>query len=178
MSALISWALTKGLPYILVGLLAATGAAVTTHKLDLGTINGLKLAQANAVIAAENKARAQQQAYDAIAVTQAKQEATDQAARADQAASQLHEVEFHVSTKVVASNCVPFGLVRVLDAAASGRIVNALSLPAGKSDDACAPLTWDALARSVVGNYYTARANEGQLNHLVDTLRQMAAAKK
>lgn len=124
-----------------------------------------------------NAAIGQKQAWDTISTAAGQKQAAEQQANAAQLRDQLSEVSGHVIVKTVASGCVPYGLVRVLDAAASGRGAALLSLPAGKSDDACAPVTWAAVARSVVDNYYTARANIDQLNGLIGAINDMARVK-
>lgn len=70
------------------------------------------------------------------------------------------------------SHCITYGLVRVLDAAASGADPADLELPAGQSDDACAPVTNSALAASVAENYGIARQNAQQLDALIDDTRE------
>lgn len=77
------------------------------------------------------------------------------------------EVPIYVTPAQDARGCVTYGLVRVLDAAVTGRDPADLKLPAGKSDDACAPVAASDLARSVAGNYGTARQNAEQLDALI-----------
>lgn len=74
------------------------------------------------------------------------------------------------------STCVPFGLVRVLDAAALGLHPSALALPAGKSDADCTTIDYVALATNVIGNYGAARANAEQLNALIGSVRAVQEA--
>lgn len=69
--------------------------------------------------------------------------------------------------------CIPYGLVRVLDAAITGRDPASLDLPAGQSDDACSPLTTSALARGIIdGVVLPARQNAQQLDDLQADIRE------
>lgn len=148
------------------------GGITLDHKIMAGKYNALVAAQANALVKAQAEAAAHQRTFDNIALTAAQKERDEQAQRASGVERQLSEVGNHIFLDVIAPACVPLGFLRVLDAAAHGRSASSLSLPTGKSDGACAPVTWDAVARSVVGNYSTARANAGQLNGLIDFYRQ------
>lgn len=156
---------------------AFVGGITLEHKIAAGRYNALVAAQATALAKATAEAAAHQRTFDNIALTSAQKERDEQASRATVAEHQLADVGSHVSLNVIAPACVPFGFVRVLDAAAHGRGAGSLSLPAGKSDGACAPVTWDAVARSIVGNYYTDHANQGQLNGLIDFYRQTQKAR-
>lgn len=144
--------------------LVGSGAYVE-HQVDEGTIQSMKVAEATAAQQAEAKALAQQQAYTSIANAAAQKQTADQQEISNGIQTSLAAVAPVVKT--VATNCVPYGLVRVLDAAASGRNPADLSYPTGQSDNACAPTSWAAVGRSVVANYYTARANADQLTGLV-----------
>jgi hypothetical protein len=155
----------------LLVLLAVVGGLVGAgaygqHRLDEDSLDKLKASYATAEEAAVAKAAATQKQVDQISLNAAATETAAQTALT----THLSQEPVYV-IKTVASNCVPYGLVRVLDAAASGRITASLTLPAGKSDDACAPVTWAALERSVVANYYTGLANAEQLNRLVGVLQ-------
>ena len=66
----------------------------------------------------------------------------------------------------------------VLDAASLGADPDALSLPAGQSDGACAPVAADVLAANVAANYGAARSNAEQLNALEAWIRAEADASK
>lgn len=156
---------------------AFTGGCVITAKVEKGKYETLVAAQATAQAKAEADAAAHQRTFDNIALTAAQKERDDQAQRATQAETLLLDVGNHVSVSVIAPACVPLGFVRVLDAAASGRNSSALSLPTGKSDGSCASIGWDVVARSIVGNYATSRANAGQLNGLIDFYRQTQKAR-
>jgi hypothetical protein len=148
---------------VVVGGLVAAGA-FGQHKLDESTLDKLKLSYATAEATAVAQAAAQQKQVDAVGLAASSSEA---AAQNKLATTLRQELANAPTFKTVASACVPYGFVRVLDAAASGRLSASLTLPAGKSDDACAPTSWAALERSVVTNYYAAGANAEQLNQLI-----------
>lgn len=83
----------------------------------------------------------------------------------------IKEVPRYVTASQDRSTCVTYGLVRVLDAAALGTDPADLELPAGQSDDACAPVKASDLAASVAENYGTARQNAQQLDALIEDTR-------
>lgn len=149
----------------LVALIGAfAGGFSLEHRLAEGKYNALVAAYAKAEADALQKAIDEQKRLDQIAIDAGQQEAAAQARLLAATKSQLAEVRRHVS---VVRRCVPYGLVRVLDAAAGGRLADSLPLPAGKSDQSCTSVDWPTLARSVADNYGTARANAEQLNSLI-----------
>lgn len=146
----------------------AAGGAYEQHKVDADALDNLKAGYAQAQAAAEAKAAAQQKQVDQTALAASAAESTAQTTLT----TTLHEELANVPiVKTVAANCVPYGFVRVLDAAVTSRGYASLALPAGKSDDACAPTSWAAVERSVISNYYTASANAEQLNRLIGVLQ-------
>lgn len=154
----------KAIGAAVIAAMAFAGGMRLEYKIESGKIAQLQLSYAQAEIHAQQK-------YDATALNAAKAENDAQTKLTSQGNIQIAEVQTHVITKVIASNCVPYGLVRLLDAAASGRTTNSLLFPTGKSDATCSAIKWDALGRSVVGNYYVARANATQLNGLIAGIR-------
>lgn len=145
------------------------------HKLDANALTKLKLEYAQAAAAAAAKAAATQHQIDETATAASSAEIASQ----DALTTRLHEeLAYAPVVRTVARDCVPFGFIRLLDAAATGRSSAGLTLPAGKSDDACAPLTWAAVGRSIVANYYTAQANADQLNRLIALLQAEQKAMK
>lgn len=64
------------------------------------------------------------------------------------------------------SSCITLGLVRVLDAAASGVDPSTIDLAPGKFNETCADFGSRWLAQSIVGNYGKARANAADLTGL------------
>jgi hypothetical protein len=153
---------TTAIGAAVIAAMAFAGGMRVEYKIESGKIAALQLEYAQAEIKAQQK-------YDATSLNAAKAENDAQTKLTSQGNLAIPEVINHVSIKTVP--CIPYGLVRLLDAAASGRTANSLVLPAGKSDGTCSPITVDALGRSVVGNYYTARANATQLNGLIAGIR-------
>lgn len=157
---------------------AAAGGFTVAKRLDAASYARLQLAQtqkANADLAA---ALAKQRAYDQAAIQAAQTEAQRQAAIARAALDRKQEVQVHVITRYISAKCVPYGFIRVLDAAALNAGAGTLSLPTGKSDDTCAPITWDDLANAIIDNYTLAHENAEQLNSLIAFIRQMEAMQK
>jgi hypothetical protein len=70
---------------------------------------------------------------------------------------------------------VPFGVVRVYDAAILGADPAALSLPAGQSDDTASPVSASLLAANAAENYAACRANAEQLKRLEEWVGQTQA---
>lgn len=159
--------------YAIVALAIAGGSAFVTHRFDTATLNALKLSYAAAEKQAIMRAKDDQYAADQVALNAAVAEGDKQRGIAVRTQRSLNEVRRHV--KELTRSCITYGLVRVLDAAVLGADADELALPAGKSDDACAPVTADALASSVIENYGVAEANAEQLNALQDFVRGLYA---
>lgn len=143
-----------------------------THNVDLGSYNALKADYAQKAAIANAEALAEQQRLDTAAQDLSRKYETELAATTAQDQAQLREVQQHVQE--ARSRCITYGFVRVLDAAATGRVAADLHLPARGSDGDCAPVTALALARNIVGNYATSRANTAQLNALIGFYRAVA----
>ena len=155
-----------------IALMIFAGGFKTAHDIDAHKYDELKLQYVQAQAKAVKEAAQKQQALDSEASEAANQEAIDQTKRANQLAQELANVQNHVSVKTIASNCVPYGFYRLLYAGSHGVLTNSLGLPAGQSDDACAPVGWSQLATEVLHNYGNALANAEQLNKLEDLLRK------
>lgn len=153
------------------GLVGFAGGWKLQSDISAGKIHKLELDYKEAELRAVNQAREDQRRLDEIALDAAKRQAATQAALTVKAKRQLAEVSKHVKNRP--NNCVTIGFIRVLDAAVHGAIASSLALPAGVSDDSCAPVDAVTLARSIVDNYNTANANAAQLNALTEVLRQM-----
>lgn len=164
-----------GLPNLyLAGALALAsffGGAWLTHRIDLVSYQKLELHYAQAEKEAAEKARAEQERLDNLAVQAAQGENRRQAKIAATVQSQLRKVKVYVKRLEDERGCIPLGVVRLFDAAVHGVEPERLPLPAGKSASSCSGLVADDLARSLVGNYGTARANASQLNALIDLIR-------
>jgi hypothetical protein len=82
------------------------------------------------------------------------------------------EVPAYVSASTTDQRTVPLGLVRLLNAAATG--VSAVSAPSDEPNDAPAAAGLDVLASSVVANYETCNTVRTQLLNLQDWIRNQA----
>lgn len=153
-----SIALKVAIAFVIAGL-----AAFVTHRFDLAKYEKLELqyAQATAKVQAQSYAIATKDME--LSVDAAAREATVQQQIAVATITLTKELTRYVTDTIA---CIPYGLIRVLDAAALGVDPATLSLPAGKSDNSCAPVTSSTLAASIIENYGTARANEEQLKAL------------
>ena len=110
---------------------------------------------------------------DASSLNAAVAESAAQQKLVDEKSRLLQEVHLHVSSR--SHICIPYGVVRMLDAASLGVDPDILSLSAGQSDATCTPVTAADLAASVAANYASARANAEQLNALEAWNRAQAA---
>lgn len=163
----------KGLLVALgVGLVAGSVlSGVVVHKVDQASYAALQsrydkreLAWGQAVQKAKDDAARTQKAQDDATLAHAITEAQAQERIVTRTQTIIQKVDHYVTDR---STCITYGLIRVLDAAATGRDPESLQLPAGQSDDACAPVDAPTLARSVVANYGVARQNAEQLDGLI-----------
>ena len=142
--------------------------AFEQHRIDANQVSKLKLEYAQAQAAAIAQAAATQKQVDQFA-----QDAVDKETAAQTALTTLHREKFDAPIiKTIAADCLPYGFIRLHNAAASLTGNLPVTLPAGKSDDACAPVSWLTVERTIADNYYTAQANAEQLNRLIDVLKQ------
>jgi hypothetical protein len=130
-----------------------------------------------------NNAKANELAITAAAKVQHDQDmAAEKAAVTEAAAQQRIVIQTKTLTKEIVTHvpvtvaCVPVGLVRVLNAAAKGLSAPDESFAAGKSDDACAPVSWRSLAADISDDYGTGNENAEQLNALEASIRDINAA--
>ena len=141
----------------------AGSAAYITHRVDASKLEKVELQYAQAQTKAVTEAKALQAQEEGISLSAAVAEAQAQQKIVTVTQTITKEVVRHVTDH---SDCITYGLVRVLDAGTNGVDPDTLALPAGKSDDACAPVTASSLATGVLNNYGLARANAEQLNAL------------
>ena len=164
---------------LLLPAIAFGGGVYVAHHWDAGDVAALQTkiatiqrddarAKAVALAAAADRMRR----ADAISLNGAVAEAAAQQKLADEKSIIAKEVHRHVASNGNSRLCIPYGLVRVLDAASIGADPDAFSLPAGQSDDSCAPVAADALAANVAANYAVARANAEQLSALQAWVRE------
>lgn len=154
-------------------LAAMIGTGFVVHRFDDAAkqkmIAGYAMAQAKAI-------------EQALKLEKKQNSITLAAAVADAAAQEKIVVHTQVVTREIVrhvkdtSTCISFGFVRVLDAEVLGVAPADLALPAGQSDDACAPVTPSALAEHVAANYGRARQNARQLEDLEDYVLDLLAA--
>ena len=163
--------------------IAFGGGLYVAHHWDAGDIAALqtKIATvqrdgARAKAAALSAAADRMRRADAISLESAVAEAVAQQKLADEKSVIAKEVHRHVPPEVNNRLCIPYGVVRVLDAAGTGADPDALPLPAGQSDDTCAPVTAAALAANVATNYAAARGNAEQLGALQTWVKAQADA--
>lgn len=149
---------------IVVGLGAAAGGYYVAHKAGEAKIAALELRMATASVKAVKEAAEEQQRLDRIGLDAALALGKTTLAIEVGTVKLVTEIEHHV--KVTSIPCVPYGLIRVLDAAVLGYSAESLALPAGQSDDSCALVDAQVLAKSIASNYGTANANAAQLDAL------------
>lgn len=174
-----------GLPFLTTKLAIQAGCVVAiVGALSFGTWSVVHSIQAGAVksyVAADAVTTANAQAagakidsaQSAIDAKSAEDSAAHQTAEARVATVVKQKVYIHVHDPVAprAVGCIPYGLVRLHDAAAIGVDPDTLPLPSGVSDDACSPVAVTALAEAIADNYAAARANAAQLNDLIGNVR-------
>ncbi|MDE2020089.1 MAG: hypothetical protein KGJ13_07125 [Patescibacteria group bacterium] len=154
-------------------LLAGFGTGYLVHRIDGSRLAALKEVNATAALHAVQRVSAVRQKQ--AAVTEA---AAISAAREE---AKLETERFHTSERIVVhvqdrSRCITYGLVRVLNGAATGSGTGAGQVAPGQSDDACAPVTWRSFAADVADDYVTSRENSAQLNALEKNVRGLAEA--
>lgn len=169
------------LKFLMPAALAFAGGAYLAHRVDAAAVARLELRMAEeGRDAARDKARAlaaeaaTERKEQQISLDRALGEARAQARVVRETRIVTEEIPTHVPSD--ACRCIPLGLVRLLDAAATGRDPAALSLAPGQSDRTCAPLDAARLAAGIVENYGAARANAEQLNALEAWLAAEQAA--
>jgi len=151
-------------------LLSGFGVWKITHDLNEARMARLVKNYAEAERAALEAQRVRIDAWNATNLNAAVSESAAQLVILRQIANTKLEVTRYVT---LTHGCIPFGFVRVLDAAGYGVGPAELPLPAGKSDDDCSPLDWAPLAQALIGNIGDARANAEQLDALARVLRDL-----
>jgi len=160
----------SGLMTSLIGaaLLAAAsfgGGFYLEHRLAASTIAEMKLADAKAQEAAIEAVTATTKAQDKAALDAAVAEAQAQIKVVTVTHTITKEIPAHVPATSACSTPT-FGLIRVLNAAATGTSIGDQPAPAGELDDACAPLSWDQFAAALADDYGIGHQNSEQLNAL------------
>lgn len=166
--------------YVIAGVVCAGAAVWATHAIDAGRYNALEtkftqyqLDATKAQAAAVAEASSRQHAQDQVALSAAVAEATAQQKIVVHTVTLTKDIPAHVPDTAA---CIPLGLIRLLNAAASGGSVSASPLAPGESDDSCAAVSWRSLAADISDDYETGRSNAEQLNALEDAARALDAA--
>jgi hypothetical protein len=89
----------------------------------------------------------------------------------------IERIPTYVSATTDAHYPLPWGFVRVHDAAAVGDDLSAAAPDAGRPDEAASDVAASEAARIVVANYGACRADQARLAELQDWARSMALAK-
>ena len=161
--------------WIIYGVIAAAllgCVAYVKHEWDAGQKARVQIAivhkQEKAVTAAVGKA-------DAAAGAQ---EAKAQAGLTEQTRVIIKRIPTYVTRSVPGKPvpCIPWGFVRLHDAAVLGVDPGSLPNPGGLADDACSTVEYPDLAGTVARNYGAARANAEQLDALIAAEKTRAAA--
>lgn len=141
------------------------GGFYLEKRLAASTIAEMKLADAQAKVAAVQAVSAATQAQDKVVMDAAVAEAQSQQQVVNHTVYITKEIPAHVPPD---SSChVPtYGLVRLLNAAATGTSLGDIAAPASEPDAACAPISWDQFAADIADDYGAGRANSEQLNAL------------
>lgn len=155
------------MPIWIVALVAfAAGIASggeTAHIYYKGVLAQEHLQQEKAKARAISEATTEQQRLDHLST----QAAVDQAAAQVKTITKTLTITKEIPRYVTEIHgCPTFGFVRVLDARALGADPEDLQLPAGKSNDDCAPISFGTLAENIVRNYGTADSDADQLDGL------------
>lgn len=156
---------------LLVGLVSGGGVTGwVTHKLDKVQYNQLKADVAIAQAKALQQAEALRTQYETKRQAEAQQWDSQRQALENQARSANQKVERYVRTKP--SDCITYGALRLLDGEGIvGGGAERLPLPAGKSNDSCAPITAVVFYRSLLTDLAACRQNTAQLTALISSWR-------
>jgi uncharacterized protein GlcG (DUF336 family) len=157
----------------IAALLAGSTMGYAVHRMDEATIASIKLADQKAQTQAIKDAAAIRQSQDQANLDAALAEAKAQQAIATRTRTVTREITIHVPQT---QPCIPYGLVRVLDDAATGSDTANAATAAGQSDDACTGISWRAFASDLSDDYATGRANAEQLNALQADVTALVAA--
>jgi hypothetical protein len=156
--------------YLIIGTVAlAVGAASGAwvgYRIESGKVAAIQTADVEAETQAVQAADKNRAAQDAVTLASALKEANAQERVVTVTQTITKEIPAHVPPKVDATVCVPYGLMRLLDASALQADPDSLGLPTGQSDGSCSPVKTSALAESVINNYGVAEANAEQLTAL------------
>jgi hypothetical protein len=156
--------------------ISASTAVWLTHAVMAHKYDQLVIADKQAVIVAQETVAKRISAQDKASAQVSLTDAVAQQRLSDARANIQRKVSVHVTHVQDTHTCVPYGVVRVLDASVLGVGPDTLQLAPGKSDDACAPVTASDLARSVADNYAVAAQNAAQLDDLEAAIKAINLA--
>jgi hypothetical protein len=148
------------------------GGFYSGHRWEENAFLKFKAEVVAAQAAATEAARAEQVRLDADALAAAQDYGAAQAREAARSSSLYEQVKH---APVPSRACIPWGLVRLHDAAALGADTDALAFPPRVTADACSPVGWRDLAQRIVANYGAARANAIQLDALIGAWKKQDA---
>lgn len=165
-------------PWVLIGfgialMLAAAGGAGTMAKIKNGEIAKIELSIEKARAEAKAEGSRLQHETDQAAIAAATGQVIVQEKIVTRTVQIQKEIPIYVQDS---SNCITWGLVRVLDAGANGVDPATLNLPAGQLNESCAPFGSQLLADRIVGNYGLSRQNAEQLTGLQAYALRLKAA--
>lgn len=165
--------------YLIAAAVAASLAAFSTgyvvHKMDLSTLNGLKLADQMAETKAVQLAAKMTAASDKVSLDAAVAEAQAQQKIVTNTITITKEIPVYVTAKSDANCILPNGAIKLLDAAGLGADPATLSGAAGELNDAPSGISLSqavALLAANLGN-----GNAEQLSVLQAWVRQQSAIK-
>lgn len=153
--------------YCVLALVLLATLAGVKHEWDLGQAARQQVHQ---IAAISHKAGI---AVTAVDLKAGRADTTEQTRIVTRTRTLLQKVNVYVP---VSTPCVPWGVVRLHDAAVLGVDPGTLQAPPGAADDACSPFTAAQLMAAVVANYGAADQNAQQLNDLETNLRDRATA--
>jgi len=174
MAALLAPLLSRVLPLVLAGLAAFVLGCTLTHKLDAAASEAQTIKYQQAVAAANAAAAATQNKITQAALVASDKRSAQLTQENATLQTELSDVSKHLDAK--AMPCIPYGFIRLHDAAVLRVAPASLALPAGKSDGSCAPFTAAQLATAIIGNYNRALHNADQLNALIAYDKSVQAA--
>lgn len=150
--------------------------AVTMRHFDDGRYEKLVAHDAQAQADAEQEARDIEGLQTRLNAEATINEANQQARLAQKTLTLIRKVPVYVTAKADAVACIPWGVVRVLDAAVAGVDPATLPTPAGQPDDACSDVKASEASAILAEDIGAANQNAEQLNALEAHDRQQAAA--
>lgn len=166
--------------YVITGVGSALGAAAIavwlTHAVMAHKIDQMQVAEKNAIIDAQNLARADQVKRDKITHDADVAYATTHEKIVTVTQTIVQKVPYVVTPKIDATYPVPCALVRVWDAAVLNASPDALSYGPGLADDKACPVSASALANAGVKAIRAYAETTDQLSALQDWVSKQGAA--